>query len=188
MFMTNWLNATAHHVSQIHPHEASDVYANPHIKCISTLLEYQLVQSVAPNAEDAALSLVLRELNVWSYSYSLNVSTTEYRKSHLYFFPEWHAVLCSPSSSTNCPHWYVYWQVILAKVKESSGRFPKVSLTEDQACDRSSPSSSLTQSLPGSRHFSKCFEYIHFHNNSMKKVFFVISFSPMRKLRHREAK
>lgn len=135
MFMTNWLNATAHHVSQIHPHEASDVYANPHIKCISTLLEYQLVQSVAPNAEDAALSLVLRELNVWSYSYSLNVSTTEYRKSHLYFFPEWHAVLCSPSSSTNCPHWYVYWQVILAKVKESSGRFPKVSLTEDQACD-----------------------------------------------------
>lgn len=52
-----------------------------------TLLEYQFVLGITLNTEEGGLILVLKELNVWSYSYSLKVSDTEYYKIQAYFFP-----------------------------------------------------------------------------------------------------
>lgn len=52
-----------------------------------TPLEYQLVLGITLNTEEGGRILVLRELDVWSYSYSLKVSDTEYCKIQAYFFP-----------------------------------------------------------------------------------------------------
>ena len=53
-----------------------------------TLLEYQLVLGITLNTEEGGQILVLRELDVWSYSYSLKVSDTEYYKIQAYFSPK----------------------------------------------------------------------------------------------------
>lgn len=52
-----------------------------------TPLEYQLVLGITLNTEEGGRILVLRELDVWSYSYSLKVSDTENCKIQAYFFP-----------------------------------------------------------------------------------------------------
>lgn len=116
------MNAVAHAYKPIHTHGNAAVCMQTCTLNLfqQTLLEYQC--RVLPQT----LILAIRKLGVWAYSSALKVGATEYNKTQVYFFP-WGTSLPNAIYYIPTPHhWYMYWQVILAKVKESSGRFPSV--------------------------------------------------------------
>lgn len=95
-----------------------------------TLLEYQRVLGITLNTEEADLILALRDLECLALLlfFEGRCHRVLWNSS---FFPKRHT-LCPASHPIllsdiyYIPHWYVYWQVILAKIKQPSGRFLKI--------------------------------------------------------------